>query len=257
MRSNNVSPDITHQEMPSSHDSTRKANFRCRCIDDAPNDRRRVLALRYRVYCQERSFLPAHDYPNGEECDEFDQYSHHFAAFDRAGEIAGAVRLVRYVESLELPGQRYCTLFDDLPDSLKSLPLKSTAEISRLIVSKDYRRRKTDNEYGEFGVAPSGVGVIDLAEERRKRHDPQIVLGLYRSMYQKSKLEGITHWYAAMEKSLARLLLRCGFEFHPIGPEVDYYGPVTPYIACIADLEASVARTDPDRFNWFTSPDVE
>ena len=136
MHSNSISPDAPHQETPSSHDNTRKANFRCRCIDDDPNDRRRALALRYRVYCQERSFLPAQNYPNGEECDEFDQYAHHFAAFNRAGQIAGAVRLVRYVESLKLPGQHYCTLFEDLPDHLKSLPLKSTAEISRLMLSK-------------------------------------------------------------------------------------------------------------------------
>lgn len=257
MHSSSISPDVAHQETPSSQDSSRKVNFRCRCIDNDPDDRRRALALRYLVYCQERSFLPAQNYPNGEECDEFDQYSHHFAAFDRAGQIAGTVRLVRYLETLKLPGQRHCTLFEDLPDHLKSLPLKSTAEISRLVVSKDYRRRKNDNEHGGLGIDPTGVTVVDLAEERRKRHDPEIVLGLYRSMYQKSKLEGITHWYAAMEKSLARLLLRCGFEFHPIGPEVDYYGPVTPYIACIADLEALVASTDPDRFKWFTTPDLE
>lgn len=263
MHSHSINHDTAQQNTPLSPDKQHKENFHCRCINEDPDNRQRVLALRYLVYCQERNFLPAQNYPDGKESDEFDQYSHHFAAFDPSEQIAGAVRLVRHSRALKLPLQRYCTLFEDLPDHLKSIPLASTAEISRLVVSKDYRRRKNDNAYGGLAVDPSAsVSVIDLAEERHKRHDrkshdPEIVLGLYRSMYQKSKLEGITHWYAAMEKPLARLLMRCGFEFHPVGPEVDYYGPVAPYIACIADLEAWVASVDPERFRWFTTPDRE
>ena len=55
-------------------------------------------------------------------------------------------------------------------------------------------------------------------------------------MYMKSKEMGITHWYAAMEQHLTDSLRKFSFAFNAIGPEHDYYGPVTPYLGEIAEL---------------------
>jgi len=70
-------------------------------------------------------------------------------------------------------------------------------------------------------------------------------------MYQFSKRQGLTHWLAAMEKTLLRLLHRYQFGFKPIGPEVDYYGPVTPYLAEIAQMEEGVRQRHPELFAQF------
>ena len=48
-----------------------------------------------------------------------------------------------------------------------------------------------------------------------------------------------------------RLLSRFRFTFTPIGPEADYYGPVTPYIADIAAIERQVFEEMPEFFAEF------
>jgi N-acyl amino acid synthase of PEP-CTERM/exosortase system len=63
---------------------------------------------------------------------------------------------------------------------------------------------------------------------------------VFRLIYQESKRRGITHWVVAMERGLNVMLRRMGFEFTPIGPENDYYGPVRPYLAEIASLERHI-----------------
>src|SRR5690606_15783528 len=107
-----------------------------------------------------------------------------------------------------------------------------------------YRRRKNDGFYGFDTVSDfDGVDVNLTSTQAQatdniphRRSKPEIVLGLYKTMYQASKRQGITHWLAAMERSLLRLLTRYNIGFQPIGPELDYFGPVVPYIAAIADI---------------------
>lgn len=78
-----------------------------------------------------------------------------------------------------------------------------------------------------------------------------MAFGLYRAMYQESKRLGVNHWFALMEKSLWLLLKIHGFVFRPIGPEVEFYGMVLPYIADIAELEKSVYTKFPQFYAYF------
>ena len=72
---------------------------------------------------------------------------------------------------------------------------------------------------------------------RDRRHAAaQVLLDLYRQMYAYSCENGIRFWYAAMERSLARSLMNVGFT--PIGPQTDYYGPVTPYLTDLQNVES-------------------
>lgn len=217
-------------------------------------DLHNVFALRYQVYCKECGFLPAADYPDGKETDEYDAYSLHFSAFHHSGTLAGAVRLVRATPEGLFPFHQHCP---SLYAGVELPPAAQAAEISRLVVGKDFRRRLNDTLFGfQAQESPTvEVGIVQANGQRRTSNHPEIVLGLYREMYQESKRQGITHWYAAMERSLARLLMRYKFSFVPIGPEVDYYGPVTPYLASLADLEEKVSRCNPELFAWFSSPD--
>jgi N-acyl amino acid synthase of PEP-CTERM/exosortase system len=218
---------------------------RHRCFQDV--SLKRALELRYEIYCLECNFLCPSDYPDGVETDEHDDSAAHFYAFDADEELAGYVRLVRADADQRFPIQEHCTTFMDQA----ALPVSSqAAEISRLMVRSDYRRRRDDRLSG--GIA----GQSHAVSGRERRHDaPGILLSLYRQMYAFSREQGICHWYAAMERPLARSLLRMNFAFNAIGPPANYYGPVTPYLANLRELEAQVGERQPALLAWFQKPE--
>ena len=144
---------------------------------------------------------------------------------------------------LELPIKLHCRDVDiTTPDK--------SVEISRLVISKRLRRRHDDGMY--YGPqSEDKKGVSSDGTEFLRRAKP-MAFGLYRELYRESKRLGITQWYALMEKSLWLLLRIHGFEFEPIGKEVDVYGPVKPYIGEISKIEKEVYQKFPKFFAYFT-----
>jgi N-acyl amino acid synthase of PEP-CTERM/exosortase system len=131
-------------------------------------------------------------------------------------------------------------------DGVALPPPDESAEVSRLMVHANYRRRQGEH-------APDGVadGACTLARTHEMRNpSPQILLTLYRLMYDHSLRCGIRYWYAAMEQSLARLLIRMGFGFQQVGPATDYYGPVAPYVGDLRLLEAQLEQHNPALMAW-------
>src|ERR1700685_2707058 len=98
----------THGTRPA---GTRGAGrFQGRRIDDVPQLLEKSYALRYQVYCLERKFLQAEDYPERLEIDEFDCHSIHVGAVDPRGELAGTARAVT-ASPIGFPLFRHCTTF--------------------------------------------------------------------------------------------------------------------------------------------------
>lgn len=206
----------------------------------------RALQLRYQVYCIECNFLSPEDYPEGVEMDAHDEGAAHFYAFDEDEELVGYVRLVRPDALQRFPIQQHCQV-----STSKPLPTPGeTAEISRLMVRSDYRRRRGDRLSGVTAEQNKAA----FAGERR-HEAPQILMSLYRQMYAYSRESGIRFWYAAMEKPLARSLLRLKFGFEAIGPETNYYGPVAPYLADLRKLEKDVGAHRPELLQWLQTPE--
>lgn len=204
---------------------------------------RSVYQFRYDVYCNECGFLNGEDYPDRLEHDEHDDTSSHFAAFNRDDELAGYVRLVRPDAIQTFPFQNHCVT---LLNGVELPPAAKSAEISRLMVRQDYRRRMVD------------TGAAHQQAPRDSREDsPQILLSLYREMYEYSLNNGIRYWYAAMERSLARALTRMCFSFRQIGPATDYYGPVAPYVADLRELETRLAEFNPALLAWMRNAVAE
>jgi N-acyl amino acid synthase of PEP-CTERM/exosortase system len=208
---------------------------------------RRATELRFQVYCLECNFLSADDYPHGIETDEHDDDAAHFYAFDAEEDLVGYVRLVLPDDGLQFPIQKHCAL--SVGNEALTQP-RQAAEISRLMVRNDYRRRRGD---GLSGVT-AGQNRAAFAGERRQEA-PQILLSLYRQMYAYSRENGIRYWYAAMERPLARSLQRMDFAFKSIGPETDYYGPVAPYLADLRELEAQIGERRPQLLAWLRNPE--
>lgn len=205
-----------------------------------------LYRLRYQVYCHEAQFLNPDNYPSGLECDKFDTVAEHFLATNANNDDnpVGTVRLVKWSEEYSFPTAVY---FDSLLEQLERLnyPIESTAEISRLCISKQYRKRALD------GILGAG-GYVDSDDRRRKY--PEIILELFKIMYRSSRYNlGITHWIATFESSLYRLLDRYGVHLEPLAPEeIDYYGNVKIYGASIDQLEETMKIKKPELFAFFS-----
>lgn len=207
---------------------------------------RSVEELRFQVYCEECGFLKPEDYPGGRETDEHDTHSAHFAALNHRQELAGYVRLVLPDAIETFPFQTHCVT---LLDGVILPPASLSAEISRLMVRKDYRRR-----HGEQPPIGATADEADPAHAPEMRNpSPQILLSMYREMYAYSLRHEIRYWYAAMERSLARILTRMNFGFQQIGPATDYYGPVAPYVADLRVLERQLSQRNPALLAWMRS----
>ncbi len=206
----------------------------------------KVYRLRYKVYCEEWGFEEKKDYPEGIERDVYDERSTHFAAI-REGQIIGTVRLIHNSDR-GLPIEQHTRIDEDLSD----LDRDKVAEISRLAVSKDFRKRARDGLlYAGHVKNPLSPSLFAGMPEGRERRRSDLVTGLYKSMYVESKLTGLEHWFAVIARGLYLLLARYGVVFSQIGPEVEYHGRRAPYIAHIPDLEDQLSITNPKLMREF------
>lgn len=218
-------------------------NFRVLRVDDDPNYLNATYRLRYAVYCREKRFLDEGNYPDQAEMDEYDACSMHFAAIDEDGLVKGTLRLV-IPPNGDFPLVKHCKLYIDVP-----FP-PNTAEISRLAVSKRFRRPRVDTGHTHFGITQLVFKDI-AAKQRSHRQRAKITMSLYETMYRESKRAGIEYWLAAMEQPLVRRLERFGFKWTQIGPEIDYFGPVAPYLGKLKDIEQAVSASRPQLFQKF------
>lgn len=210
--------------------------------------------VRYQVFCVERGFVSAAACPDGIERDEYDEHSVHILATHRSGDPAGTARLV-LPSPLGFPMMRHCTFAGHYAflNEPRHPALAGFAEISRLAVSKAFRRREGDSDYGGPPRVPDDPGHEARDFGLHPGDGPEILLGMSRVIYHEIKRRGITHWMGAMERSLYLMVKRIGFHYIPAGPEVDYYGPVRPYVANTTEFELSLYRRCPNTFRYFLS----
>lgn len=216
-----------------------------------------IYRLRYEVYCLERHFLEPSDFQEELETDEYDDCSIHFAAYTLNQDIIGTVRLVQPHAGQDYPWESHCETFP----GFRLPPREITAEVSRLVVKKTFRRRRGDSMEGiseDFMEKGSAKTIKPRSSVRRDKrgNSPLLLLGMYREMYRHSRQNGIRYWYAAMERSLARSLEKMGFKFVPIGPQVDYYGPVTPHMVDLNELNERLKRENKFLAAWFNDEPI-
>lgn len=206
-----------------------------------------VQQLRYAVYCLECKYLDAARYPNERETDEYDPYSVHFAATNERNEMVATLRLVRD-SRLGYPLEQHA---GSLSAEYRGLPRDKTAEISRLILARSYRRRANDGLYGQELGNPEKDAEAQAEATYRRSQYPLILFGLFKEMYLESVNMGLEYWVAAMESSLQRMLSKFGLGLRQVGDPMSYYGEVIPYYASIRQLEEFVMGNRPDVFRFF------
>ena len=134
-----------------------------------------ITRLRYDVYCLECRYLDASQHPNGREIDEFDPHSIHFASTNERSEMVSTLRLV-LDSPLGFPLEHHA---GTLSEEFRRLPRDKTAEISRLILAKSYRRRANDGLYGEELGDPEKEAAARAEATYKRSQYPLILFGLF------------------------------------------------------------------------------
>lgn len=175
------------------------------------------LALRYEVFCAELHRIDDFTVTttnNRIETDRFDLLSRHWLATHlETGQPAACCRLILpNAAGLSIAG-RYTISENPYPDA----QIEATAEISRMAIAPAFRRRHSD-QGKPFAGDPNDELPDRAPKERGRRHQPELVLGMYREIFLLAGETGITHAYAAMASNFSRILLMAGFPFVAIGP---------------------------------------
>lgn len=202
--------------------------------------------MRYQVYCLERGMKSSDGFTRCRERDEFDSNSLHGIVQHRdSNRTMGTVRLVR--SRHDIFGQRF-PLEEAFPSLLREhglndriLPRSTTAEISRLAISK-ISQRDLPQLGGEQVLSRAG-GYFN------GRCYPLVTFGLFVALMRLSARHDITHWLAIMEPSLLRLLSRFGIAFQRIGGVVDFHGRRQPCYGRVEDIRARVRDVERDLFD--------
>ncbi|WP_085300399.1 PEP-CTERM/exosortase system-associated acyltransferase [Cognaticolwellia mytili] len=185
-----------------------------------------VFRIRHNVYCEELAFEQVKD--EGKEQDEFDAQSIFSMIKHKPTETyTSCVRVVKSISDDELlPIEKYCmAAIQNKELHPSNFPRHEIAEISRLAVKADFRRRKADKFKG------SAIGAISETSysETELRCFPFIAIGLYMAAATMSIETGVKHVYVMMEPRLARSMKFVGINFIQLGDAIDYHGLRAPY----------------------------
>ena len=216
--------------------------------------KKEIYKLRYDVYVSEFGFERKEDHPSGLEKDIYDPYSVELAAIEQIDEetqkVIGTIRLILHSKhGFPIENVAPLDFLEEKP------PINKIAEISRLTISREYRRRHEDGLFGvESYLKVSEGGILpDQSRPRNKkvRIQPYLILGLFKEMYHVSKKLGITHWYMITEKKLWYALKRFDLIFRQIGEPVNYHGQRIPYLGIIADIEKHLRKKHKNLYRDF------
>jgi len=201
-------------------------------IADRPSLTRAAHELRYQVYCLERKFENADEHTSGLETDQFDQHAIQGVLFHRPTERAiGTVRMIMPdhcgedglpVEQMLRPNGFNLANFVRIAESV---------EISRFAISKEFRRRWTD----DCAIAAGRP----LSPQETARQANLACLSLIQFLVRQSVEHGVLYWTAVMEATFLRMLARMGIHFTAIGPVVFHHGFRQP---CYCYLPAMLER---------------
>ncbi len=180
--------------------------------------------IRHRVYCEELGYEPIR--ADGMEHDEHDPHALHVLIRSViTGDFIGTVRLIRpHPEHMDepLPLENACadTINRELVDPAK-LPRDRIAEVSRLAVLPEYRRRK-----GE-GHSPVTLSDRDFGTPTQPRF-PFLTAGLYLGMIALAQSKRIDTLFTLTEPRLARHLGALGVRIRQIGGPIEHRGTRVP-----------------------------
>ncbi len=195
----------------------------------ALNDEERDESFRVRhdVYCRDLGWEP--ERPDGMESDNYDSHSVHvlLRTNDEERLRVGCMRMVipdpKNPTEL-LPVEIGCadTIDRTLIDPTK-LDRRSVAEVSRLAIVNNYRRRK-DEQNQPVSIQPRDFGTVE------QPRFPFIPVGLYMAGFAVAELLGLDYLLVLTEPRLALHFNRIGFDIRQIGGPIEHRGVRVPSV---------------------------
>jgi N-acyl amino acid synthase of PEP-CTERM/exosortase system len=183
-----------------------------------------VYRIRHQVYCEELAFEAQR--PDRREHDEYDVHSLHLLMrYVRTDQFVGCTRIVRTRPEdprHPLPFEKFCaaTLDRSVVDPAR-LPRDTIAEISRLAVVSQFRKRKSDQR------SPLSISDNDFGTPEQPRF-PYIPVGLYLGTIELARLNGIKTLFVLTEPRLANHFRRFGVDVKTIGGPLEHRGQRIP-----------------------------
>lgn len=155
----------------------------------------RCYQIRYKVYCEEKRWLKPENYPDKLETDEYDEKALHYIAMDEDFNIVGLMRILRVQDYNKLPYTCHPALKNG------HVITENHAELSRFIV---------------------------IASKNRNH----VISGLFRMIYQSSKILELEKWVILVEPSLRRYFTRFYYFCDPLTTPAMYFGAFTMPAVC-------------------------
>jgi N-acyl amino acid synthase of PEP-CTERM/exosortase system len=198
--------------------------------------------LRFQVYCLERQFENAAEHPNGLETDEYDTHSIQGVLFHRPTQGAiGSVRMILPEDSADNSFPVATLLRQSSLELSDYVNLAQCIEVSRFAISKEFRRRKSDE------VAASALTRADAL-----RQTNLAFLSMLQFVLRESVRRKMLFWTAVMEPKFLRLLERMGICYTPVGPMVVHHGIRQPCYCYLPDMLENALRAHPECWEVLT-----
>lgn len=201
-------------------------------LDDALYDE--VLRIRHDVYCVDLGFECVRE--DARESDAYDTHSIHCllrtaTAPHRGVGCARVVLTDPYDRTAPLPFERTCAgVLDRSIIDPARLPRERIAEVSRLAVSRAYRRRK-----GEEHSCVNNIDDDSFDSEGRPRF-PYIPVSLYMGAIAIAAHHGIDTLFVLTEPRLASHFARLGVRVTQIGGAVEHRGTRVPSMIDVQEV---------------------
>lgn len=160
-----------------------------------------IYKIRYKVYCEEYHYLEKENYPDNREFDEFDTNSVHLVVRHKSGELAATARLILGSND-GLPIFKHFDLDIEISEESK----KNSAEVSRLIVARHFRRR-------------------------------HLLMVLVKGLYLLAKKKNINDVFCVLDDRLIPNLNELGIPITKIGKSRIYQGVTAPYLIHVNEIE--------------------
>jgi len=215
-------------------------NFEVFLADDAAS-KAIHFNIRYQVYCEDKKFEEASQFPDGLERDAYDQEDAvHFIVRDRlSGEWAAAMRLI-INENCQLPASEKCEFNPDF-DAVG----QRVIEISRLCVLKQYRgaiRLSNDKKRSDDAhTVKDNVYKIHKVDTAKNKGQ-EIFMGLIRVAYQYGQHNQVYFGVALMTRPLARMLRFIGLNVNPVGSRCEFNGTRYPFRFDLVNVVSDMIR---------------
>ncbi len=195
--------------------------------------REAMYRLRYAVYIEEFGYDSPDNFSKSMEKDEYDDLAIACLIYHRSSdEPVACVRMVHASDCEQLPTEKF--IQDSIYDAETLVQLNdsraSWGEVSRLAVSKAYRRRS-----GELATPVGAIGEDERAY-------PLLSVACFLACITLADMLNIEHVIASMEPVLPRLIKRTNIVFKEIGNLVEYHGKRKTYVVHKSDVLEAIDK---------------